>query len=46
MHTGKEWEELNGSVKQKYSKNTSRSYGDLVHVHDKDSFQNSGERMA
>ena len=38
--------ELNGSVKQKYSKNTPRSYGDLVHVHDKDSFQNSGERMA
>ena len=43
MHTGKEWEELNGSVKQKYSKNTRRSYGDLVH--DKDSFQNSRERM-
>lgn len=31
MHTGKESEELNGSVKQKYSKNTPRSYGDLEH---------------
>ena len=44
MHTGKEWELINRSMKQKYSKNKPMSYGDLVY--DKDSFQTRGERMA